>query len=332
MPFVSDIAGPQHPVPGWPPLAPGTLRRTSTIDTHPDGTGAAFAELRARDVRTTASGDVEVVEDVVVWAHLTDRVIDDITGDDDRLSQLRGVRVGPGFRATASALLGPDVARATLLHLLLDDWVGANLVSGYGIQHAAITNGVEEKMADVVADHLAGICSGFAPDAAVVDFTRRNLLMPCVHGPIAPPLPDGKAVHPTEPLRAHGMRRMRRLDVRPDGGSSAAFDAHFRDTHVDGPGIETIVHEYTVIGTVDAATRTITGLEAAARVLPWQECPGALASARRIEGMAVAELRDHVRTEFTGISTCTHLNDTLRCLGDIGALIDLWERPSEVSV
>jgi len=204
MPFVSDIAGPQHPVPGWPPLAPGTLRRTSTIDTRPDGTGAAFAELRARDVRTTASGDVDVVEDVVVLAHLTDRVIDDITGDDDRLSQLRGVRVGPGFRATASALLGPDVARATLLHLLLDDWVGANLVSGYGIQHAAITNGVEEKMADVVADHLAGICSGFAPDAAVVDFTRRNLLMPCVNGPIAPPLPDGDAVHPTEPLAHMG--------------------------------------------------------------------------------------------------------------------------------
>jgi len=48
--------------------------------------------------------------------------------------------------------------------------------------------------------------------------------------------------------------------------------------------------------------------------------------------MAVTELRDHVRTEFTGISTCTHLNDTLRCLGDIGALIDLWEQPSEVSV
>ncbi len=322
MPFVSDIAGPQHPVPSWPPLAPGTMRRTSTIDTHPDGPGAAFAELRARDVRTDASGAVDVIEDVVVRAHLTDRVIDDITGDDHRLSRLWGTRVGPGFRATVNALLGPDVERATPLHLLLDDWVGANLVSGYGIQHAAIINGVEERMAGVVADHLAGICSGFAPDAAVVDFTRRNLLMPCVHGPVAPPPPGGGAMHPVEPLRAHGMRRMRRLDVRPDDGSSATFDAHFRDTHVDGPGTETIVHEYTVVGTVDVATRTITSLEAAARVLPWQECPGALASAARVQGMAIAELRDHVRTEFVGTSTCTHLNDTLRCLGDVGALLD----------
>jgi hypothetical protein len=329
MPFVSDIAGPQQPVPSWPSLLPGTVRRTSTIDTHPDGEGAAFAELRARDVRTDASGARAVVEDVVVRAHLADRVIDDISGDDDRLSQLRGMRVGPGFRAKISALLGPDVERATPLHLLLDDWVGANLVSGYGIQHAAITNGVEEKMADVVADHLAGICSGFAPDAAVVDFTRRNLLMPCVHGPAAPSLPRDGALHPTDPLRAHGMRRARRLDVRPADG---VFDAHFRDSHVDGQGAETIVHEYTVAGVVDLASRTIASLEAAARVLPWQECPGALASAARVIGMSLGELRNRVRTEFVGTSTCTHLNDTLRCLGDIGALIDVHEQSIEAPV
>jgi hypothetical protein len=330
MPFVSDIAGPQQPVLSWPPLAPSALRRTSTIDTHPDGEGAAFAELRARDVRADASGAHCVVEEVVVRAHLTDWVIDDISGDDDRLRQLRGVRVGPGFRAKISALLGPDVERATPQHLLLDDWVGANLVSGYGIQHAAITNGVEEKMADVVADHLAGICSGFAPDAAVVDFTRRNLLMPCVHGPQAPPLPvDADIVHSVEPLRAHGMRRMRRLDVHPHDG---VFDAHFRDSHVDGQGAETIVHEYTVAGEVDLASRTITRVDAAARVLPWQECPGALGSAARVAGMTLGELRSRIRTEFVGISTCTHLNDTLRCLGDIGALIDVHEESIEAPV
>ena len=323
MPFVSDIAGPQHPVLSWPPLAPGTLRRTSTIDTHPDGEGAAIVELRARDVRTDAAGAMHVIEDVVVRAHLTDRVIDDIEGADDRLDHLRGRRVGPGFRAAVNALVGPDVARATPLHLLLDDWVGANLVTGYGIQHAAITAGVDEPMADTVADHLAGICSGFAPDAAVVDFTRRNLLMPCVHGPVAPPLPQDGAMHPTEPLGAHGMRRARRLDVRPTDG---VFDAHFRDSHVDGQGAETVVHEYTVVGAVDVATRTVTRVEPEADVLPWQECPGALASATRIEGMAVAALRDRIRTEFVGTSTCTHLNDTLRCLGDIGALIDAHEQ------
>jgi len=60
---------------------------------------------------------------------------------------------------------------------------------------------------------------------------------------------------------------------------------------------------------------------ARAHVLPWVECPGALASATRLSGMPVAELRDHVRREFRGTSTCTHLNDTLRSLGDVNVLI-----------
>ena len=48
--------------------------------------------------------------------------------------------------------------------------------------------------------------------------------------------------------------------------------------------------------------------------------------------MTLSDMRGRIRAEFVGTSTCTHLNDTLRCLGDIGALIDLWEQPSEVSV
>ena len=52
--------------------------------------------------------------------------------------------------------------RASLLHLLLDDWVGAALVSGYAVQHAAITLGIEEKLPAGTADNMAGICAGFA--------------------------------------------------------------------------------------------------------------------------------------------------------------------------
>jgi hypothetical protein len=328
MPFVSDIVGPRWPVDGWPSLHPGTVRRTSTIDTHPDGSGRFHADLRARDVRIEADGTVEVVDDVAVRAQLRAGAIDDITGDDDRLQRLRGSRVGSGFRATVDALLRGDVERATALYLLLDDWVGAALVSGYGTLHAAIVDGTEQPMSDHVADHLAGICSGFAPDAAVVDFTRRNLLMPCGIGPQAPPLagPTDDALHPTEPLRAHGMRRLRRLDLVPHDVDSATFDAHFRDSHVDGSGAETILHEYTVTGHVGLGTRSIHRVDAAARVLPWQECPGAVASAARVNGMSIGELRTRVRTEFVGVTTCTHLNDTLRSLGDLGALIDVHER------
>ena len=115
------------------------------------------------------------------------------------------------------------------------------------------------------------------------------------------------------------MRRFRRLDLRPAG----EFDAHFRDSHVDGDGDETIVHEYTVEGSIDASTRTVTSVAANVRVLPWQECPGAIGSAARIQGMTLSEIRDRVRGEFVGTSTCTHLNDTLRAIADLDALLDL---------
>jgi hypothetical protein len=320
MPFVTDIAGPQRPVQTWPPLAVGVVRRTSTIDTHPAGTGHSDVDLRARDAVGRGPGGVDVLGLAGVRAHLAERVIDDIVTDphDDRLAQLAGSRVGPGFRATVGRLLPDEVARAGLLHLLLDDWVGAALVSGYAVQHTAITRGVEQRLPAGTADHMAGICAGFAQDASLVPYAKRNGTIPSVHGPVAPPL-DVDSVHSVEPLRPHGMRRFRRLDLAVNGG----FDAHFRDSHVDGDGVETIVHEYTVEGSIDVSTRTVSSVTAHVRVLPWQECPGAIGSAARIQGMTLSEMRDRVRGEFVGTTTCTHLNDTLRAVADLDALLDL---------
>jgi hypothetical protein len=316
MPFVSDIKGPQQPVATTPHLVTGSLRRTSTIDTHPAGSGKSDVDLRARDVLAMADG-VDVLGEIRIRAHLGDRAIDliDSAPREDRLAQLIGVRVGPGFRSAVGSLLPDEVRRHSLLHLLLDDWVGAALVSGYGVQHAAITLGIEEKMPAGTADHMAGICAGFAPEASLVGYARRHGTIPSVHGPVAPPLGGS---HDVEPPRAHRMRRMRRLDLTP----ADAFDAHFRDTYVDGDGVETIVHEYTVSGAVDAATRTITSVTAEVHVLPWQECPGAIGSAVRAQGMTLSEMRSRIRGEFVGTSTCTHLNDTLRAIADLDALLD----------
>ncbi|MFI5506822.1 DUF2889 domain-containing protein [Mycobacterium sp. NPDC051804] len=321
MPFVSDIKGPQQPVHTPALLVTGALRRTSTIDTHPAGSGDSDVALSARDV-VAGQDAIEVLGETRIRAHLAQRVIDAIesTPHDGRLARLLGSRVGPGFRSAVSKLLPGEAQHATRLHLLLDDWVGAALVSGYSVQHAAIVLGVEEKLPAGTADRMAGICAGFAPDASLIGYARRHDIIPSVHGPLAPPLGE---LHPVDDLRAHGMRRFRRLDLVPAEGDYAKFDAHFRDSHVDGEGAETIVHEYTVVGTVDTSTRTITSVSADVRVLPWQECPGAIGSAERIRGMTLPDMRDRIRGEFVGTSTCTHLNDTLRCVADLDALLDL---------
>ncbi|MDA4110022.1 DUF2889 domain-containing protein [Mycolicibacterium holsaticum] len=322
MPFVSDIVGPQLPVQTSPPLATGALRRTSTIDTHPDGDGSSDVDLRASDVAGRGPDAVDTLGHLGLRAHLTGRVIDGIAAvpPDDRLSRLIGHRVGPGFRSAVAELLPGEVDRASLLHLLLDDWVGAALVSGYALQYRGIELGVEQKLPAGTADRMAGICAGFAPDASLVSYARRHDIVPTARGPLAPPI---ELAHAVEPLRPNGMRRYRRLDLCVADDRSADFDAHFRDSHMDSDGVETIVHEYTVTGSVDTSTRTITAVTADVRVLPWQECPGAIASAQRVQGFSLTELRGRIRGEFVGTSTCTHLNDTLRAIGDLDALFDL---------
>jgi hypothetical protein len=56
--------------------------------------------------------------------------------------------------------------------------------------------------------------------------------------------------------------------------------------------------------------------------LPYPECPASGGSAARLVGSSIDGLRRHVRQDFTGTSTCTHLNDTFRALEDIGAMFD----------
>jgi hypothetical protein len=170
------------------------------------------------------------------------------------------------------------------------------------------------------------LCAGWAHEGTLMVTVRSTGEIPVSTGPPAPSLErsdDPLAWHPMPPLPPHAMRRRRRLDVvRPDGsGEPHRFDAHFRDSHMDQDGAEWVVHEYSATGAFDVVGGRVLDIGAEARVLPWMECPGAVASAERLSGMPIAELRTRVRREFTGTSTCTHLNDTLRSLGDLEVLV-----------
>ncbi|MGE0878550.1 MAG: DUF2889 domain-containing protein [Acidimicrobiia bacterium] len=114
------------------------------------------------------------------------------------------------------------------------------------------------------------------------------------------------------------MRRRRRIDVvRPVADPDTLFvDAMFRDVFMEASGVESTVHEYQISLSVDAS-RTITAVDVLAGSLPNAECSNAAPSAHRIVGQTTAELRDFVRKELRGTSTCTHLNDLLRSLADV---------------
>jgi hypothetical protein len=248
---------------------------------------------------------------------------------------LLGVLVGPGFRGQVDVAVPEEREAGTLLYLLLDDLPGAILVSGYAMQRAGAFDELpRERVKDLSTEFLArdDLCAGWAHDATMMVSVRATGDIPVPIGPPAPVLEaddDPWSWHAMAPMTAHGMRRRRRLDVLPPlaSGGEHRLDVHFRDSHVDENGAESVVHEYSVTGTVDGDSGQVVDVAAQAHVLPWIECPGAVGSAHRLAGMPLTELRPWVRRELTGVSTCTHLNDTLRSLADVTVLLRSTEQP-----
>jgi hypothetical protein len=148
-------------------------------------------------------------------------------------------------------------------------------------------------------------------------------------GPPAPTLAsedDPHAWHGEPSLPPSAMRRRRRIDVLSPRlpGEQVTVDVLFRDSYVEADGTETVVHEYAIYLTVDPQDHRVRSIVAVPHVLPGPECPAAAASAQRVVGMHLGEIRSHVRGQFRGTSTCTHLNDALRSLGDLPALF-AWD-------
>jgi Protein of unknown function (DUF2889) len=240
----------------------------------------------------------------------------------------------------------------SLLYLLLDDLPGATLVSGYVLLRsgaldapapaAAPTGPVPAPAAAPTGPaapaeqpppqrpapnmgRMGDLCAGWALDATMMVHVRTTGLIPVPVGPPAPVLEregDPFSWHAMADLPPFSIRRRRRLDlIAPaTAGEAHRIDLHFRDSHVGGDGVETVLHEYTVTGSADTGSGQIVSVAARAQVLPWLECPGAVASAERLAGMELSSLRPTIRHDFVGRSTCTHLNDSLRSLADITAL------------
>ena len=352
MGFAPQYAGPHDPVTDLAPRRPGWIRRTTTIDTtRPEGLDRPSAvDARGRDLLTRDDGVASVLAETSFEARLENPVATLLelrgTGT-DALCGLVGLPVRGGFRARAAeaiAALASDDPSVALVNQLLDDLPGATLVAGFAVQHAATVAGrdivrdapatpTDDGPRSPGADLMLGqadLCSGWAAESIMFTTLRSTGTIMTPLGPTAPPLvtaDDRDAWHDVAPLPPHGMRRLRRLDLGPlDADGTCAFDGHFRDSHVDGVGHETCVHEYVISGRIDAEGSTVVAIETQARVLPWQECPGAVASAQRVVGVPLHQLRPMVRAEMRGASTCTHLNDTLRSLHDVPDLLALRAR------
>ncbi|WP_217999476.1 DUF2889 domain-containing protein [Rhodococcus wratislaviensis] len=280
---------------------------------------------RARDLITDKDSVAHVVgtaETHVTVDFSNEQVIKEISTVPPRpaLDALVGVRAASGFRG-AAAQADPDLPQAeNLLNLLVDDIPVSVLISGHAMGFGKTPR--QLPIVSMRSSYISGQCAGFAADATIMEEIGRSGRAPLVTGPAAPPILDNAiAWHLVDPLPPHGMRRMRRMDVIP--GRLTWVDVFLRDSHMRPDGHEKIIHEYSLTVAVDPDAAIIVSCDASPRVLPWVECPAAVASARRLVGQPLKGLRAYVRQNLGGTTTCTHLNDTLRSLEDVAALLDL---------
>ncbi|MFI5045193.1 MAG: DUF2889 domain-containing protein [Acidimicrobiales bacterium] len=333
--------GPKDPATATPSRRPGWIRRTTTIDTvRPDEIhGRSVVDARARDGITLTDGSWSTIDAASYLAGIDGLggmiTTMEMSPPDGRFDLMVGSSARAGFRRLLATVIDDPFGADSLLHLLLDDLPGAALVAGYAVQNheATVGSGLMTELTSANPEYLldqADQCAGWVSDGVMLSEFRAVQRLPNVVGPAAPDLDtddDPDSWHEMGDLPPHGMRRRRRLDlgpVRADG--TAQFDVHFRDNHLNPWQGDRVVHEYEVTGTIDATRRVVTDISVIARVLPWVECPGAVGSAQRVVDVPMADLRTMVRTDLTGTSTCTHLNDVLRGLADLPTLLDRRDR------
>ena len=231
-----------------------------------------------------------------------------------------GLPLRGGFARRLIELLPDDSTCRSLCYSAIENVGGAYLVSGYaGLRTGA--RAMSPETSKLAAQRQADVCIGWALDGPVIETIRVTGRNAVPFGPEAPSLEsdDPLGWHDQATLAPTSVRRRRRTDVHaPTDDDWLHIEHHFRDSYAD-IGTEQVMHEYLVDATFDDERRLAT-LWVDARVLPWHECPGAVASAQRIVGVALDDIEAQVRKELAGATTCTHLNSTLRALADVRAL------------
>ena len=317
------VEGPAGPIPR---RLDRSIRRTTTMDMlWPEGPGGPLQLMgRARDAFTRdANQPPRIVRHAEMNATLRERVIETITTvpDSPGIPKLVGQR-GGGHLRSALAELVPEVRTSgSPLYLLLDDISGTSLIAGVAWirQPGAIKRA--ERRGRGPSPSMEGVCIGFAPGSSALHEVKDFSGPPRVR-------PVGHLMNPADPYGWHDLpdlpqvstRRARFIDVRLDG-NMAVIESGFQDSAGDPDHGRVGIHEYRIHATADLTSGRLETLDATPHILPFRECPSAVAAARTLAGSPINALRDVVLERLARTDGCTHLNDALRALAEVPVLI-----------
>jgi hypothetical protein len=337
MPHLSDLpANVDNSATGTLPRRPGSVRRTTTVDmVWPEGFGTPLVLVgQARDLLTPVSGSATVLDEASMRVTIPgSRTVGAISVTPDRpgVEGLVGAVGGSDLRKAIDRVLPGERAAATPLYLLLDDVAGTSLIAGFAWTRSRPQ--IRPRMSGGGADRGAMartfgvrkgrvICSGLRPHGwadthRLQEQDPQHAVRPA--GDITS-ADDPLAWHPFPPDPEVGMRRHRRVDAWFDDGV-VKVDAFFRDACWDPDGTQMALHEYTVAADIDPRDHTLVSIVATPRVLPFPECQWAAPHPALLKGQCVSDFRVTVAQTLTELHACTHLNDMLRNLAEVPALL-----------
>lgn len=242
------------------------------------------------------------------------------------LAKLSGLRPRGELGKAILRLLPDEVAGATLLNRLLDDMATASFVSVHGWS-AWIPDWVEQYTAAGLSARIdrdvTGVCVGFRRGSTALLPNGRSNIGLLSHGLAASPLrpDDPHAWHSFEPIEGPNQRRTRRLDLWLED-DVLHVDATFQDSAALPVDRERrlVFHEYNLTATIRPSDLTLKTATVTPAVLPFETCLAGLASPQRMIGLPVTSFDRKVPSILAGELGCTHLNDVLRALQDVGPL------------
>lgn len=320
------------PAPARPPRS---ARRTSSIDvTWPDGRLGDMQLLgRARDILTAVSQTPPrvVAQDSFRARLQNDRTILAMVTDPARptAAALVGARGGGHLRRIIDDAMPEECRNSTPLHLILDDISGTSLIAGWAWSQwtadwLTMPDAPDKEQLAAIMRSKQGVCIGFAPGSSALKVRPTPGV---TGGAPAPDLrnsedPDGW--HDFQMADGASLRRARRIDVTL--GDTVRIDAAFQDSASRPNGGRMVLHEYRLTATADPGSLCLTSIAAEPRVLPFPECPSATQNLRRLLDAPLMQLRERVLDQLRGTDGCTHLNDALRALTAVPALLDTLRR------
>ncbi len=249
----------------------------------------------------------------------------DVTPEHPRASEMIGIRGGGDSRTALGTIMG-DV-RGTPLYQILDDFAGASLVSNWAWSLWVddwidrVRGAAEKGLSSFIPRNMTNVCTGFAegssalsPDGLPGGIDR----LPTNVGSLINPA-DLEGWHVLPEQSGVAFRRARRIDLWREG-DQIKVDVGFQDSGPNKQGGRCAIHEYQAEVTVHTADMTVKSIDATPRILPFRECPGAIANIRQLVGHPVGHFRQDVLNVLPGPLGCTHLNDVLRALADVPPL------------